>query len=137
MINLFEQISAVIGLPSGLLAALCAVESGHSPYAINLNDGGGTSSIGICQIKIETALEVMPSISPSDLFNPETNIMAAGLYLKKKLKKYKNVPHAVASYNAGRVKIDETGKLKNIRYVRSVYREWKRMRRKVSLLKVS
>jgi soluble lytic murein transglycosylase-like protein len=137
MLTLFEQISSSIGLPAGLLAALCSIESNHRPNIVRPNDGGGTSSIGLCQIKISTAREVLPKISASELFKPETNMMAAGLYLKKKLKKYKNIPSALAAYNRGRVILDKSGKFVNKRYVDGVLKEWKIQKRKISILKVS
>jgi soluble lytic murein transglycosylase-like protein len=128
MVILFEQISTLVGLPSGLLAALCAIESNHNPNAIRPNDGNGETSYGICQIKHSTASEVMPGVSRSELFNPEINATAAALYLKKKLDKYKKVDLALAAYNAGHVRYLEDGRLINLRYVRKVRREWRRQK---------
>jgi soluble lytic murein transglycosylase-like protein len=139
MITLFESISTLVGLPSGLLAALCSIESNHNHDALRINDGGRTSSIGACQMKYKTAKEVIPDLKPSDLFKPEVQVRAAALYLKKKIKKYKKLDLAIAAYNTGSVKYTK-GPLKeliNKRYVVKVKKEWKRQKLKVSLAKVS
>ena len=135
MITLFEQISQVLGLPAGLLAAMCSVESGHNPNAIHPADHG-RSSFGMCQVKFKTAQDVMPSLLISDLFKPDVNVTAAALVLKKKLDKYKTVSEALASYNAGHVKYKDDGSIKNMQYVRKVLKEWKIQKRALSLSKV-
>lgn len=137
MLNVFEAVSQTIGLPPGLLAALCMIESNHNPNAFRTHDGDGRTALGLCEIKIETAREVMPDIRPSDLFNPEKNAMAAGLYLKKKLGRYKNnIDQAIAAYNRGSLKYIE-GKLSNQRYVSKVRKEWKKQALKASVLRLS
>ncbi len=135
MITLFESISRLLGLPSGLLAALCAVESGHNASALHVNDRGATS-YGICQIKYKTAKDMLPEIRPSDLMLTDINIMAAGLYLRKKLDKHNNVPAALAAYNAGRLRLDESGEILNKKYVWKVLKQWKIQKRILSLSKV-
>jgi soluble lytic murein transglycosylase-like protein len=134
MLYVFESVSQLVGLPVGLLAALCSVESTHNPNAINPADGG-RSSFGLCQIKYATAQEVMPDIKPSQLFQAQSNAMAAALYLKKKLDKYKNIDRAIAAYNKGHVKYIE-GKLSNLQYVKKVKKAWRLQKMRISIAKV-
>jgi soluble lytic murein transglycosylase-like protein len=135
MLYVFESVSQLVGLPVGLLAALCSVESTHNPNAINPADGG-RSSFGLCQIKYATAQEVMPDIKPSQLFQAQSNAMAAALYLKKKLDKYKNIDRAIAAYNAGSVKLDASGKIYNRAYIKKVKRAWIKQKMYLALYKI-
>jgi soluble lytic murein transglycosylase-like protein len=123
----FENISQLLGIPMGLLAALCHVESNHNPNAVRASDGrDGKASYGICQIKYATAKEVKPNVKASELFDPQTNIEVAGLYLKKKYDKYKSWDLALAAYNAGSVKyLKNSKKLANGSYVKKVHKRWK------------
>lgn len=126
----FETISKMLGIPFGLLAAMCHVESNHNPNAVRAADGrDGRASYGICQIKLATAKEVMPNVTPSQLFDSYTNIEAAGLYLKKKYDKYKSWDLALAAYNAGSVKYLKGHKLANGSYVKKVHKRWKMIKR--------
>jgi soluble lytic murein transglycosylase-like protein len=117
------------GLPQGLLSALCFVESSHRPAAINLDDNG-SASIGLCQIKLETARLVGFKGTESDLQNqPKLNAMYAAKYLKKQLNRYHgNVPKAVAAYNAGTYYQKKNGMAANQYYVNKVFKAWSEKR---------
>ena len=52
LIMLFLSASNAYNLPTGLLSALCFVESGHKAQAVHHDDGNG-DSLGVCQIKLE------------------------------------------------------------------------------------
>jgi soluble lytic murein transglycosylase-like protein len=104
-----------------LVAAICHVESGHNPKAINIHDGD-SPSYGECQVKLKTARWLGFKGRITDLWtNSKINREWAGNYLRYQLKRYKgDVRKAVSAYNCGSV-------CKNDRYVREVmmkYREY-------------
>ena len=84
-----------------LLSALCYVESGHNPKAINHNDGG-SPSFGKCQVKRDTAKLVMGKYV--NLMDERTNVMVAAKYLRRQYDRYGNWDKAVLAYNAGKYK---------------------------------
>ena len=92
--------AAKIGVPFYLLLGICSHESGlRNIYVPNDN---GTPSIGICQIKSETAKMLKHKGTKQELMNPEKNVTIAALYLKYQLDRYDNNPcQATAAYNAG------------------------------------
>lgn len=111
-------------LPSGLLSALCYVESTHNPKAINFLDGKD-DSLGICQVQEQTARFLKFNGLKEDLFKPKVNIKYAAKYLSYQLKRYDNdVYKAVAAYNAGTFLPNKVGLAKNDLYVRKVLAAW-------------
>jgi soluble lytic murein transglycosylase-like protein len=104
---------------AALLSAICWVESGHKVDAINLHDNG-SPSLGMCQVKYETARWLGYRGSPRKLWlDPMTNTYYASLYLRWQLRRYRgDAVRAVASYNAG----SANGEIKNMGYVRKVFR---------------
>lgn len=102
---------------AALLSAICAVESGHNPSAINPSDKSG-ASLGECQVQYRTAKTLGFKGYISELWlNRMTNRFYAARYLQKQLRRYHdNVPSAVAAYNAGTAK-RRNGKFINQRYV--------------------
>lgn len=121
----FVTVSQTLSLPSGLLSAVCYVESRHKPAAVNVNDGG-SKSLGICQIKLTTARVRGYRGSEEKLRMPGTNIYYAGKILKSQLVRYKgDVKKAVAAYNAGIYRENECGETMNRKYVKKVMRAWK------------
>jgi soluble lytic murein transglycosylase-like protein len=112
--------SSQYNLPKGLLPALCYIESAHNIKAIHHDDGNG-DSLGICQIKLETARTVGFKGTAKQLMDPKTNIHYAGKYLAKQLVRYDgSIKKAVIAYNQGSVKI-----LTSTSYQRKVYDKWR------------
>lgn len=124
LILAFSSVSQTFDLPPGLLSALCFVESRHNPEAIHMDDGG-SASLGICEIKLNTAKGLGFKGSQKDLMQPQINIYYAGKYLKQQLVRYDgNYLKAVASYNAGKYRVDDMGATKNWVYVHKVMKTW-------------
>lgn len=125
LIVLFATVSQTFNLPSGLLPALCFVESNHDVEAINVSDGG-SDSLGVCQIKVATAHCLGFKGTATQLSAPSTNVYFAGKYLRWQLDRYGgNLYKAVGAYNSGTYKPGKSGKAKNHRYISKVMREWK------------
>ncbi len=96
------------GVPALLLAGICYVESAHRPHATN-HDDGGSSSIGLCQIKLTTAQMLGYTGTVEGLYDGKTNAKWAARYIKYQLKRYHNDwEKAAAAYNAGSVFIRKT-----------------------------
>lgn len=115
---LFVSVSQTMGLPPGLLSALCFVESRHNVQAINFNDGNG-NSVGACQIKLESARFVGYHGTEKELINPEVNILWAGRYFSYQFNRYHgDVVSSLSAYNAG------TARVTNRDYVRKVLNAW-------------
>jgi soluble lytic murein transglycosylase-like protein len=117
---LFTTISLSLGLPTGLLSSLCYVESKHKINVIHKDDGS-EDSLGICQIHYTTAKELGFKGSVKDLMKPENNILYAGLYLKKQIKRYKSIRRGVIAYNRGNAIF-----LISTSYQDKVYRQWRK-----------
>lgn len=126
---LFMAATVTYHLPPQLLPAICFVESSHRVDAIHHDDGGG-DSLGICQVKLETAKMLGFKGSKQALMRPEVNIKYAALYLKKQISRYHgDTRKAVAAYNAGVYRPGLSTFAKNHTYVTRVSREWnKRLR---------
>lgn len=108
-------------IPGWLLLAVCTNESNLNPNAIH-HDDGGSNSIGLCQIKKDTASDMGFKGTESDLLNPHLNAKYSALYLKTRLNKYNNYCKAVAAYNSGSfMESKEYPRIpRNIKYVRKV-----------------
>lgn len=111
-------------LPQGLLSAVCLVESGHSIAAITYDDGG-SDSLGVCQVKLDTARMLGFKGTAEQLRTPQINAKYAGKYLSKQITRYnKDLSCAVAAYNAGScLKIGK--KIVNQQYVDKVMSAWR------------
>lgn len=121
---IFVTVSNTLGLPEGLLSAVCWVESSHRPMAINLEDGVGPS-LGICQIKFATARLMGFMGTPTQLMNPKVNAHYAGKYLAWQMDRYDyDVTKAVAAYNSGTHLVNSKGQTKNQSYVNKVMEAW-------------
>ena len=111
-------------LPIGLLSSLCFVESSHNVHAMHRDDGGG-NSVGICQIKLNTARLLGFKGTENDLKNPKVNVQFAGLYLHRQLTRYHgDTPRAVSAYNAGSYRPGKQTFARNQRYVEKVFKAW-------------
>lgn len=122
---LFLAVSNQLQLPNGLLKAICWVESAHKVGAINQTDKGGPS-LGLCQVKLETARELGFRGTAYQLqHDPIVNAFMAGRYLRKQMDRYDgNAIKAIASYNAGSFRVDRRGLILNRKYVYKVYVAW-------------
>lgn len=124
LLILFITTTAQLNLPIGLLESICFVESGHDTSAVKLNDGG-SNSLGVCQVKLNTARLLGFRGTAKQLQQPKTNVYYAGLYLTKNLNRYEwDVEMAIAAYNAGTCRYNSKGQIKNRRYVRRVLNVW-------------
>lgn len=120
----FMTVTQTLGLPQGLLDSICYVESKHTIQVVHKNDGK-SDSIGICQIKYETAKGLGYRGSLDHLYDLNTNVYWAGVYLLKQLKRYNgNIEKAVAAYNAGTHRINAEGLTMNRKYVDKVFKVW-------------
>lgn len=124
IISIFLHVSVALSLPPDLLKSICYVESKHKTGAIHYNDGTG-HSMGICQIKYQTAKTLGYKGPQYRLMEPKTNIYWAGKYLAKQLKRYDgDIAKAVAAYNAGTYRENPNGATLNRKYVAKVFNVW-------------
>jgi soluble lytic murein transglycosylase-like protein len=125
LILLFSATTSTFQLPPGLLSALCWVESNHNPKAIHKDDGSG-NSVGICEIKLETAKLLGFKGTEQGLMDPKVNIYYAGKYLAKQIDRYNgDAIKGIAAYNAGTYRVNAKGLIMNRRYVAKVTKAWK------------
>lgn len=121
---LFTTLSVTYQIPPGLLSALCYVESTHNPAAIH-HDDGNSDSLGVCQIKLETAKALGFKGSKTELMKPEVNVKYAAKYLRKQLNRYGgDTPRAVAAYNTGTYRPGSKTFARNQSYVDRVFISW-------------
>lgn len=117
---LFIAATNFYNLPPGLLASLCFVESKYDINAIH-HDDGGSDSLGVCQIKLETAKWIGFHGTKEELMQPVNNIGFAAGYLRIQLHRYHgDVTKAVIAYNKGNAK-----RLTTTSYQRKVFKEWR------------
>jgi soluble lytic murein transglycosylase-like protein len=108
---LVERIANTYGVEAALVHALISAESGYDPGAVSV-DG----AIGLMQLLPVTARHY--GVEDADaLFDPEVNVTAGTRHLKVLLKKYRNISHALAAYNAGEGAVDS--QRRRITYVES------------------
>lgn len=101
-------------IPTGLLSAVCWVESRHRVLPAHLD--GRTRSYGPCQIKLATARAFGFTGKRWQLSEPQTNIEYAARYFASLLKRYQGDRHkAICAYNRGK----DCGKA-HCEYVRKV-----------------
>lgn len=87
-------------LPPGLLESVCYVETKHDIAAYHPTDGG-SPSIGICQVKLQTARSLGYRGTEKGLMEPTTNVFYAAKYLRYQIDRYGNVERGVVAYNRG------------------------------------
>lgn len=116
---IFYIMTQQFNLPEGLLSSVCFIESSHNPNKIHRHDGHG-NSIGLCQIKYNTAKQLGFRGTEKDLLDPTTNAYYAAKYLKHQLTRYNgSIEKAVIAYNQG-----HAGVLTTTKYQRKVYKRW-------------
>jgi hypothetical protein len=121
-VTMWDSISLLLNIPAGLLSALCFVESSHRDVVV-LHDGG-SPSIGICQMKLDTARIVDKKATLNELMMRQRNAELAARYLARQYKRYGCWKHAVAAYNSGRLHLHVSGLPRNNKYVRRVEKRW-------------
>lgn len=126
LVAAFISVQQILGLPPGLLSAICYTESNHNVRAIALHDGG-SDSLGECSIKYDTAYLLGYRGSLNRLWkDPKVNVLWAGKYLKMQLDRYDgDTEKAVAAYNSGTHCANKKGVTRNIRYVKKVMKAWR------------
>lgn len=126
LVLLFSSVTIKFDLPKGLISGLCFVESSHIIHALNIDDGK-SPSLGVCQIKYQTAKLMGYKGSQTELMNPSNNVYFAAKYLKYQITRYKgDIRKAVAAYNAGSYKKSTVyiNSAVNHKYVEKVFLAW-------------
>lgn len=125
LLLIFATVTQTFHLPEGLLSGLCYVESNHKIHAINKNDGGA-DSVGMCQIKFDTAKSMGYRGDVKTLHHSAAlNAHYAGKYLRYQMNRYdQDVKKAIAAYNAGSYIINKNGLPVNRDYVKKVMNAW-------------
>jgi soluble lytic murein transglycosylase-like protein len=120
LMALFLTTSWQFNLPPGLLASICYTESKYDVTVIHKDDGG-SDSIGVCQIKYDTAKDLGFTGTQTQLLGAETNIYYAAKYLHKQLLRYpNNNVKAIIAYNMG-----HAGTLTSTNYSVKVIEKWR------------
>jgi len=98
-----------------LIYAMIKEESNFKSDAVSSKDALGLMQI-LESTAYEVAKEIEKEITKEEILNPEINICLGAKYLSNLISKYKNIPIAVAAYNAGIGNVDgwiEKGTIKN------------------------
>lgn len=122
LIVLFTSTTIQLNLPPGLLQSICYVESTYKISAVH-HDDGGSDSLGLCQIKYNTAKRLGFKGTEKELMRVDVNIYYAGKYLRYQLHRYHATNKAVIAYNKGNAK-----GLTASKYQAKVYKEWRQNR---------
>jgi soluble lytic murein transglycosylase-like protein len=102
-----------------LLLAICSIESNLRPEAINQHDGG-SPSIGVCQLKVDTALMFDRFATAKKLLDPRYNAKLAARYVRYQSNRYISDECIIAAYNAGTCLRNKRGLIRNRQYVAKV-----------------
>lgn len=121
LVSLFTAVTIQFKLPPQLIDSICYIESTYNTKAVHHDDGNG-DSLGVCQIKLETARLMGFPGTAEQLMYPPTNIWYASAYLKHQLLRYhNNATNAIIAYNQGSVK-----GLTHTRYSDKVVKYWRK-----------
>lgn len=118
---LIRKVASKSRIEPELLAAHIMAESRFDPNA-KYTDVDGVSSYGLMQLRIDTARRMLnaPTLTPTMLLVPETNIMAGAKYLQNSFKRWPNLKDTIASYNAGSPRKNSAGLYVNSKGVTNV-----------------
>lgn len=112
------------GVPVELIMGHIKQESGFNPNAKRdekTSDGRvWDTSYGMMQLLLKTAKGLDPNATPEKLYNPAYNIDLGTRLIAQNLKKYPNIPDAIAAYNAGVPRKNEKGEYVNSKGVPNV-----------------
>lgn len=122
----FDTVAAVAceyGVPTSLLDAVVAQESGYKYWAISRK-----GAMGMMQIMPATATQ----LGLANPFNSLANLRAGARYLREQLDRFGRVDLALAAYNAGPHRRSlRAGRLpmipETLKYVRSIMTNWSRL----------
>jgi len=127
--DLFTEVAIAEGVPAKLLRGICWAESRHTSDAYSHGDGSGNNhALGICQVLHSTAIYygfedkncyndfraiTARTYKQCRLFDSRTSMLFGAKVLKTMLDRYSgNWEKAAAAYNAGSIRICETGEIK-------------------------
>lgn len=122
MISIILSAAKAAHVSGALLLAICTHESGLTNVWVPHD--GGSPSIGVCQIKYETAKQLGFKGKPRDLMNPVVNAEFAAKYLAYQQERYgeQNWCILAAAYNAG--SFNESKKMpghpRNMKYIKHI-----------------
>ncbi len=92
---MIARIAAQYALDVDLVHALIKAESAYNVHAVS-----PVGAVGLMQVMPTTAADYGVT-STTALFDPSTNLRTGMRHLKRLIKKYGNIGHAVMAYNAG------------------------------------
>jgi soluble lytic murein transglycosylase-like protein len=95
--GIIERKAQKFAMDSDLIRSIIQVESNGNPTAVSPK-----GAKGLMQLMPQTAEE----LGVRDVFNEEENVEGGVKYLKGLLEKYKDLPTALAAYNAGPGEVD-------------------------------
>ena len=98
--SLIEELSQQFSLDANLIKAVIHAESAFNPGAVSPK-----GALGLMQLMPDTAR----MIGIKNPFIPKENLLGGTKYLAKLIKKYDNIEHALAAYNAGEGAVDQFG----------------------------
>ncbi|MEW5725326.1 MAG: transglycosylase SLT domain-containing protein [Thermodesulfobacteriota bacterium] len=98
--DLVFHLAAAYGLPSSLVRAIIATESGFNPRAVSPKGAKGLMQLmpGVCR-----------QYGVEDPFDPEQNLRAGTAYFKLMLDRFRDLNLALAAYNAGPGAVEKHG----------------------------
>ena len=108
--RLIGDMSQKHGLDPLLLKSLVWRESAFQPDKVGTRGERGLMQVMEPAARDWSKAEHIESFTPTDLFDPKTNLEAGAWYLRKALERWKEkdkpVVFALAEYNAGRTRVD-------------------------------
>jgi len=116
--DMIRDISNAYGNNPHLVKAIIKVESGFNPNAHNLTSKEDSRGLG--QINAPTAIS-LGVLDLNKLYDPEYNIRIMNKLIMDLKKRYTDTKDIIAAYNAGSVKVAESGSYINSTYVLNVY----------------
>lgn len=125
LLLIFAAETNINHLPPKLIDAVCYTESHYDVKAINPDDGR-SSSIGVCQCKLQTGRLMGFRGTEAQFMDPRVNVHYAARYLRYQYNRYSGDVHlAVSAYNAGTARVNADGTVKNQGYVNKVFKSWR------------
>jgi len=99
------------GVDPMLVKAIVWRESAFQPQMVGKSGERGLMQVGVAAATDWARIEKIEVFTPTDLFDPKTNIEAGVWYFHKALERWKSkerpIPFALAEYNAGRKHVDD------------------------------
>ena len=108
------------GVPPELIMGHIKQESGFNPSAYRGEPQINDASYGMMQMLLKTAKGLDPNATVEKLYTPEYSIDLGTRLIAQNIKKYGNIPDAIAAYNAGIPRKNEKGEYVNSKGVTNV-----------------